>query len=278
MRKAEAQMESEDFRLRETGRAFSRVAGYYDGPAGNNAVIQRMRAKMWQTLMATFPAGSQLLEFGCGTGIDAAYLAGHGYSVLATDWSPAMVERTRARVAESGLEQQADGRVLGIQNLDQLKGEHFDGIYSNLGPLNCVPDLRHTAQASAELLRPGGRMVVSVIGRVCPWEIAYYVAHAKWKRAFVRWGSGAVPVPLSGETVWTRYYMPRQFYKPFAASFELDFYQGLCIGAPPPYMLGVYERLERVCELGERLDDWMGALPYVRDLGDHFLMVMTKRP
>jgi hypothetical protein len=60
-----------DVRLQETGRAFTRVAGYYDGPAGNNAVIQRMRTKMWQTLMATFPAGSRLLELGCGTGIDA---------------------------------------------------------------------------------------------------------------------------------------------------------------------------------------------------------------
>ena len=170
---------SDDVRLSDTRLAFDGVAGEYDGPAGNNSVIQRMRDRMWRTLTDTFPVGSRLLDLGCGTGIDAAYLAGRGYSVLATDWSPAMVERTRARFREQRLEQRGSARVLGIHELDQLRGEQFDGIYSDLGPLNCVPDLADTARACAALLQPGGRMVASVIGRVCPWEMAYYAVHAQ---------------------------------------------------------------------------------------------------
>ena len=270
-------MVSDDVRLRETRLAFNRAAAGYDGPAGNNILIQRMRTQMWRTLTSTFPRGARLLDLGCGTGIDAAYLAARGYSVLATDWSPAMVERTRARITENGLEQRASARVLGMQELHQLQGEEFDGIYSDLGPLNCAPDLRHTARACAALLRPGGRLVASVIGRICPWEIAYYVAHARWKRAFLRWNTVAVPVPLNGETVWTRYFTPRQFYGSFAGDFALTYYRGLRICALPPYMLGVYRRLRPICVLGEWLDSRAGALPIVRNAGDHFLMIMTKR-
>jgi SAM-dependent methyltransferase len=274
-------MVSERPRLEDTRQAFDRVAADYDGPAGNNALIQRMRACMWDMLTATFPPGARLLDLGCGTGIDAAFLAGRGYRVVATDWSPAMVERTRARIASRGLEARASVHLLGAHEIDRLRdaplGGSFDGIYSDLGPLNCVPDLTAVSRACATLLLPGGRMVVSVMGRVCPWETAYYLARGQWQRASLRWRRGAVPVPLDGETVWTRYYTPREFYAACAAEFELTSYRGLRIAAPPPYMVSVDERFPRLCALAERLDDRLGALPVVRNAGDHFLMVLTKR-
>ncbi len=270
-------MVGEEIRLHDTRRAFDGVAGDYDGPAGNNRVIQRMREKMWQTLTGTFPAGSRLLDLGCGTGIDATYLADRGYSVMATDWSPAMVERTRARLTEHRLEKQASARVLGIHELDQLRGEQFDGIYSDLGPLNCAPDLAATARACAALLRPGGRIVASMIGRVCPWEVGYYAAHRDWRRAFLRWTADAVAVPLEGGTVWTRYYTPRRFYAPFAETFTLTVYQGLRILSPPPYMVHIDQRLRAICAVGAWLDDRVGAFPGIRNAGDHFLIVMTRR-
>lgn len=263
--------------LRETQRAFDRAAATYDGPAGNNVVIQRMRTRMWRSFVATFPEGSRLLDLGCGTGLDAVYLGTQGYAVLATDLSPNMVERTRSMVRASGLEQRVSVRLLGVQELDRLQGEQFDGVYSNLGVLNCAPDLQQTAQACAALLRPGGYAVTSVIGRISPWEIAYYVPHGAWRRALVRWSSSAVPVPLNGETVWTRYYTPREFYRPFARDFALTCYRALRLFSPPPYMLGVYTRLQPICAMGEWLDERMGGWPIVRNAGDHFVMIMRRR-
>lgn len=271
-------MVSADVRLRDTRRAFDGVAGDYDGPVGNNLLIQRMRDEMWRTLTATFPAGSRLLDLGCGTGIDAAYLAARGFSVLATDWSPAMVERTRSRLRDHNLEARASARVLGIHELDQLRGEQFDGIYSDLGPLNCVTDLARTARDCAALLRPGSRIVVSVMGRICPWEIAYYAVHGNWDRAFLRWRADTVAVPLEGGTVWTQYYTPRRFYQPFADTFALSVYRGLRILSPPPYMVQIDRRIRPICAIGEWLDRRIGALPGMRDTGDHFLMVLTRRP
>ena len=46
----------------------------------------------------------------------------------------------------------------------------FDAAFSNFGPLNCVEDLPAVARQLHEVLRPGGVLVASVIGRVCPWE------------------------------------------------------------------------------------------------------------
>src|SRR5579862_425892 len=83
--------------LQDTQEAFDSVAADYDGPRGNNALIQDMRAEMWRQLDTTFAPGSRLLDLGCGTGLDAVRLARQGHSVTATDWSPRMLERTAER-------------------------------------------------------------------------------------------------------------------------------------------------------------------------------------
>src|SRR5690348_5121298 len=132
--------------LLDTRRAFDSVAVDYDGPRGNNVLIQRMRRAMWNAVRDELPPGSRLLDLGCGTGIDAAEFARCGYRVTATDWSPRMVERTRELASLAATHARIDARHVGIHQLDRLEGE-FDGIYSNLGPLNCVPDLEAAARS-----------------------------------------------------------------------------------------------------------------------------------
>src|SRR5436190_18523262 len=104
-----------DAQLLDTQRAFDSVAADYDGPKGNNALIQRMRETVWRALTEACPPGARLLDLGCGTGIDAIELARRGYSVLATDWSPQMVERTRARAAGAGLSERVTTAHIGLQ-------------------------------------------------------------------------------------------------------------------------------------------------------------------
>jgi 2-polyprenyl-3-methyl-5-hydroxy-6-metoxy-1,4-benzoquinol methylase len=263
--------------LQDTRRAFDSVAADYDGPLGNNELIQRMRARMWRTLTASFAAGARLLDIGCGTGLAAVHLAGQGYDVVATDWSPRMIERTQARAAGSGLSDWVAAYTLGAQDLMQLRGQSFDGIYSDLGALNCVPGLQAVAEACAALLKPNGRLVVSVIGRVCPWEWVYYAARGDSLRARLRQAAGCVPVSLNHQTVWTQYYTPRDFYRAFADDFRLTHYRGLSLFLPPPYLLRNYRRWRAVYALLGWLDDRLGGWPGLRDMGDHFLMVLTKR-
>jgi SAM-dependent methyltransferase len=265
-------------RLRETQDAFDSVAADYDGPRGNNALIQDMRNEMWRWLDATFAPGSRLIDIGCGTGLDAIRMAQLGHHVTATDWSPQMAQRTSDRAARLQLSDRVQVVPVGAQELHRLDGPGtYDGAYSDLGPLNCVPDLREVSRECARLLRPGGALVFTVIGRICPWEIAHYLRRRKWARVGVRFARGLVPVGMNKHTIWTRYYGPREFYRAFERHFSLAHYRGLCVFAPPPYLTSIREKYpasyERLWALDRRISGW----PLLRATGDHFLIVMRKR-
>jgi SAM-dependent methyltransferase len=264
--------------LRDTQDAFDSVAADYDGIRGNNDLIQDMRTEMWRWLDAVFVSASRLIDLGCGTGLDAVRTARLGHSITATDWSAEMVGRTRDRAINNNVTDRVQALAIGSQELQRLDGrEMYDGAYSNLGPLNCVPDLRDVSLQCARLLKPGGALVFTVIGRLCPWEIAHYLKRRRWGRATVRFSRGVVPVGMNERTIWTRYYGPREFYRAFERHFTLDHYRGLCVFAPPPYLTWVRERHSRWHERLWRLDRLVSGWPLLRAMGDHFLIVMKKR-
>jgi ubiquinone/menaquinone biosynthesis C-methylase UbiE len=264
--------------LRDTQDAFDSVAADYDGVRGNNDLIQDMRAEMWRWLARTFAPGERLIDLGCGTGLDAVHLAEMGYQVTATDWSQQMVQRTVDRAAARRLTSRVRAIKLGAHELERLdETAGYDGAYSNLGPLNCVPDLGHVSRESARLLKPGGRLVFTVIGRYCPWEIAHYLRRGLWARARVRFARDVVPVGMNNHTIWTRYYSPREFYSAFQPQFALEHLRGLCIFAPPPYLTWLRAKYPGLHEQLWRIDRHLAGWPLFRAMGDHFLIVMRKR-
>jgi ubiquinone/menaquinone biosynthesis C-methylase UbiE len=264
--------------LRDTQLAFDSVAADYDGPRGNNELIQDMRAEMWRWLETTFCPGSRLLDIGCGTGLDAVHLAQHGYRVTATDWSPLMVQRTVDRAAAEGVTDRVRAVNLGAQELQGLdEAGTYAGAYSNLGPLNCVPNLEEVAEECARLLKPQGALVFTVIGRICPWELAHYLRLGRWARARVRFTRNIVPVGMNNHTIWTRYYSPREFYREFKVHFTLEHFRGLCVFAPPPYLMWLRTRYPQWSKRMWRLDRRVSGWPLLRGMGDHFLVVMRKK-
>lgn len=265
-------------RLRETQHAFDSVAEDYDGPRGNNASIQEMRERMWQWLDATFAPASHVLDIGCGTGLDAVRMAERGHRVTATDWSPAMVERTRQRASDAHLQDRVRALHIGAHELHRLgEAESLDGAYSNLGPLNCVPDLHVVSRECARLLKPGGALVFTVIGRYCPWEVFHYARRGRWSRIRVRYARTMVPVGMNRHTIWTQYFTPREFYRPFAEEFTLEHHRSVCLCVPPPYIEWMRIRYPGWHRRLWRLDERIGGLPVLRAIGDHFLIKMRKR-
>lgn len=261
--------------LLDTQQAFDSVADNYDGPLGNNALIQRMRDRTMDAVTARIPSGSSVLDLGCGTGLDAEFLARRGYRVTAIDWSPEMVRRAALRIASADVCEMVRVRQLGIHEMDQLRAHSFAGAYSNLGPLNCVPDLADAARSLAKALQPGGKLIASVIGRVCPWELAMYAGKGQWARARVRFAEGFVPVPLNGQTVWTRYYSPGEFESVFvAAGFRRLSLRSLGLLVPPPYMDAFAARHPRVIDTLRGAEDRIAGWPVLRGWGDHFLIVL----
>ena len=261
--------------LLDTQQAFDDVAAGYDGANEANPVIRWMRARTIAAITRAVAPGGHLLDLGCGPGRDAATLAAAGYRVTAVDWSSAMIGQTLRRVTGAGLEGRVRVRHLGIHQLDRLDTAPFDGAYSDLGPLNCVPDLDEAARTLAAQLRPGGVLVASVIGRLCPWELALYSARRNWTRAAIRFAPGLVAVPLNGRTVWTRYVWPSEFESAFAAAgFTRVSLCALGLAAPPPYLEGFAARHPRLLSALTRADDLVGAWPGLRQWGDHFLIVL----
>jgi len=264
--------------LRDTQEAFDSVAADYDGPRGNNVLIQDMRAEMWRWLDSTFAPGSRLIDLGCGTGLDAIRLAKQGHYVTATDWSPRMIERTADRAAREAVSANVQAIPVGAHELHHIDGRNlFDGAYSNLGPLNCVPDLSVVAENCARLLKPRGALVFTVIGRLCPWEIGYYTLQRNWSRARVRFSKDMKPVGMNKRTVWTRYYSPREFYRAFEPHFTLEHCRGVCVFAPPPYLTSIRDEYPRLYQRLWRMDRRVAGWPLLRGMGDHFLMVMLRR-
>jgi SAM-dependent methyltransferase len=265
--------------LLDTRRAFDGVAAGYDRSNAANPLLCAMRARVRLTLAACVPAGARLLDLGCGPGADAADLAASGYRVTAIDWSPAMVEEARRRVHDAGVADRVEVRHVGIDEIERLDpaGAPFDAAYSNFGPLNCVLDLPAAARRIADRLTPGGVLVASVIGRVCPWEIALYAARGDVARATVRFRRGLVPVPLDGRTVWTRYFTPREFEAIFAAAGMTRLsLRALGLLVPPPYLQAFADRHPRLIARLQRAEDRWGGRPVLRGWGDHFLVVLRK--
>ena len=263
--------------LADTQRAFDGVAPAYHRSNVENPLLASMRAHLWRAVERHVPAGCHLLDLGCGPGTDEEHFAGRGYRVTALDWAPAMVHEARQRVRSLGLHDRVDVLHLGIHEIDRLAPAMFDAACSNLGPLNCVPDLERAAQLIAARLRPGGVFVASAIGRVCPWEIAVYAARRDWRRLAVRYRREMTPVPLEGGIVWTRYYTPSAFACAFAgAGFEPIERRGLGVLTPPPYLHAFAERHHRLVGALRRLEDVTGGWPGLSAMGDHFLIAMRK--
>jgi SAM-dependent methyltransferase len=264
--------------LLDTQAAFDSIAAIYDGPAGNNDLVQSMRAQLRHAVETGLPPGGALLDLGCGTGLDTEYFARAGWTVTAIDWAAEMVTRTQARLRKAGLLSAVCVKQLGIHQLGELDRQSLDGAYSNLGPLNCVPDLVDVSRRLYGLLKPGGLAVLSVMGRWCLWEFAYFVVKGDWRRATFRFGGRWQPAPLNGLRVWTRYYGVGEFTRVFTASgFSFVSCRALGLATPPPYLQHWADQypnlIHALAAVDQRLAGWAG----LRELGDHFLVVLRRQ-
>jgi ubiquinone/menaquinone biosynthesis C-methylase UbiE len=105
--------------------------------------------------------GERFLDVAAGPGGLSLPAARLGAEVLATDWSPAMIERFGARVREEGLSK-AEGRVMDCHALD-LPDDNFDVTGSQFGVM-LVPDQPRALREMVRVTKPGGRVLVIAYG------------------------------------------------------------------------------------------------------------------
>jgi ubiquinone/menaquinone biosynthesis C-methylase UbiE len=105
--------------------------------------------------------GERFLDVAAGTGGLSLPAARLGAEVLASDWSPAMIDRFEARLREEGLSN-AEGRVMDCHAID-LPDDSVDVTGSQFGVM-LVPDQRRALREMVRVTKPGGRVLVIAYG------------------------------------------------------------------------------------------------------------------
>ncbi|AGY58773.1 class I SAM-dependent methyltransferase [Gloeobacter kilaueensis] len=253
---------------------FDSLAADYDRRYALSVVGRLQRGQVWQHVSGLFARGGSLVEFGCGTGIDAEYLAGGGLWVLATDPSNSMLALTAQRCA--GLPQVRTCQLF-AERVGELE-EHFDGAFSNFAALNCVDDLAAFAAHLASKLPPGAPVAFCLFGRLCLWEMAAYAVCGRWAQAFRRLRPGLVAASIGdGQSISVRYHSARQVRQAFAPWFHLEGQRAIGLFVPPTYFDKWVRSLPGLLGVLDRLDRTIGHLWPFAFLGDHILYVLQRR-
>lgn len=107
------------------------------------------------------PSGATVLDIGAGSGRDAAWLAAHGYDVVAVEPSDAMLAQARRLHASNRIHWLSDS----LPDLARVRrlGLHFDLILLSAVWMHVPPASRQRAlRKLATLLAPRGRIAISL--------------------------------------------------------------------------------------------------------------------
>jgi SAM-dependent methyltransferase len=253
---------------------FDAIAERYDETFTTSKIGTAQRTSVWKELERVFRAGDHVLEIGCGTGVDACFLAKRGVTVVACDSSPQMIAVTTRRVKENRMDSLVRPQLLAAEHIAGLQsGDSFDGAFSNFGALNCVEDLRQFATELAILLKPGGIALLSWMGPCCLWEVGWYLAQGKPGKATRRLRRGGVTARLEeGATVRVHYPSVHLLARTFTPQFRLVSYKGIGVSVPPSYLETWANRFPRLFDLTVRADLLLGRCFGIRGFADHILL------
>ena len=110
------------------------------------------------------PAGSQVLDVGCGTGasaLPAAQAVGPGGSVMGVDLAARLLDRARTKAINYGL------RNIEFQLADMTALGHPDGRFDavvSVFSIFFVPDMEGLVRELWRMVRPGGKLAVTTWG------------------------------------------------------------------------------------------------------------------
>jgi SAM-dependent methyltransferase len=124
--------------------------------------------------LAGLQAADTFLDVAAGPGGLSLPAARLGAKVLATDWSPKMIEHFNARVVAEGLD--AEGRVMDCHALD-LPDDSYDVTGSLFGVM-LVPDQAQALHEMVRVTKPGGRVLLIAYGDPAGFEALHVFVNA----------------------------------------------------------------------------------------------------
>lgn len=252
--------------------AFSRKALIYDAFGENHTNLARMRRKFYNHIQSVMPAGAHLLEINAGTGQDAVELARRGFRVHATDFAPGMLAQIEEKVDRLGLHERLTFQPLSFTELGRVAGAPYDGLYSNSGGLNCIPDLTAVTRHLPEVLSPGARVTWVIMPRICPWELAVIPKDPRVGTRRLR--RGGILAHVEGVHFMTYYFSVAVAQGAFGPRFRLVRRQGLSVFTPPADNKSFAVNHPRLYRALTRVDDGLSNHRPFNGWGDFFILTM----
>jgi ubiquinone/menaquinone biosynthesis C-methylase UbiE len=263
--------------LETIAEAFSRTAEKYDSFAEEHPHLRRMRNKVYSHVKRYVPQGTHILELNAGTGTDAVQLAQRGYFIHATDIAPGMLNRLRDKVSILDLQDRVTVEERSFLSLENIQGAPFDAVFSDLGGLNCVPDLTPVIQQLPKVLKPGGILTWVLMPHVCLWEMAE-IFRGNFSLAFRRFSHGRVRANLEGLNFDVYYFSPRQVIGWFENDFELLALEGLSVITPTAESKNFAKWHPRLYGVLSWLDDKVSPHWPWYGWGDFYILTMRYKP
>ncbi|MFL5308247.1 MAG: class I SAM-dependent methyltransferase [Polyangia bacterium] len=261
--------------------AFDALAPRYDqlfSPEAN-PLVALMRARVHAVLTQHFAPGATLLELGCGTGEDTLPLTERGHTVVAADPAPAMLARAEAKLAAAGRAAAVRFVNAGASGLAEQwpsLGASVDGVFSNFAPLNCELSLDPLRRLLLQALPPGGRFVGVVLPRVCPLEVALFLARGQPRTALRRFRRNPV-ADVEGVRFPMRYYGARDFDAALKPEFRRILTRSLGLALPPLSFGPALARRPRLMAALAAVEDRLAGVPGLSRLGDHVIVAYERR-
>lgn len=253
--------------------AFSRTAAKYDAFSENHPHLARLRQKVYAHFERHALPGGRVLELNAGTGIDAVALALRGFRVHVTDISSGMLARARQKVELLGLQERLSVQECSFDQLGQVDGAPFDIIFSNLGGLNCIPDLRKVIEQLPLVLRPGGVVTWVLMPPVCLWEMAE-VLRGNFRLAFRRLRRQGTRSHLEGLYFNVYYYSPGRVRGWFGVEYRFLELEGLSVVTPTAESKNLAKRAPRLYAALARADDFLSRRSPWWGWGDFYILSM----
>lgn len=183
-------------------------------------------------LMSGVPRSPRILDIGCGPGVQTVDLLGiSGGTVLALDFLPLMIERTRSAAAQAGVLARLETVQQDMAQMDFAPGS-FDVVWSEGAIYNL--GFENGLQKVKSFLRPGGHVAVS---------------EAVWLKP-------DPPAPV--REFWTQYPQIDTVANKLAVIDRLGYEQeGHFVLPDDTWMVDYYEPMEKL--LAEKSREWRGS-------------------
>lgn len=259
---------------------YKSVEEYYDDDSisyqdrlESNLILNSMRddfRKITNKYIGTLDRFKNVLEIGCGTGVDLEYFSRAYPDVffLGIDISQGMLNIATERLKNAKNVKLLKAKVEDIEKMDTK----FDLIYTYFGALNTVEDLNRCAEIIWDRTSENGIVVITVVNKYYLLGLLFNLLRGRFRKAFARvrdkWTGYSPTKKLNSHP-----YSYRQVKNAFKRM-KLVYRKGYSIIAPPWYSYGKTSMgLYRVLN---SFDSILNYFPVLWSLGEYSLYVFKK--